>query len=122
MIYIDYKDQRSICQQISQRIKELIICGAYEEGRQLPSVRELSISLAVNPNTVQKSYSILESQGYIYSVKGKGCFVSPPPDETNSDKIKDLLSALDAITKELKFRGADKGNIISVIDDIYKEG
>ena len=117
MLHIDYKDQRSICQQISQGIKELIICGAYEENQQLPSVRELSISLAVNPNTVQKAYGILENEGYIYSVKGKGCFVARDKDIKDESKINDLLASLESTVRELKYLNVSSEKIISIIND-----
>ena len=55
MIKIDYKDSRSLHMQIEDGIKELIINKVFTENQQLPSVRELSIELTVNPNTVQKA-------------------------------------------------------------------
>ena len=76
MLNIDYKDPRSIYEQIVAGIKEYIVKGVYGEDEQLPSVREMSVSLTVNPNTVQKAYRELEREGYIYTVKGRGCFVA----------------------------------------------
>ena len=69
MIKLDYMDSRSLHEQIKDGIKSLIINKILLEDEQLPSVRELSISLTVNPNTVQKAYKELESEGFIYSVK-----------------------------------------------------
>ena len=76
MISLDYRDSKSIYEQIVMGFRELIINGILKPDEQLPSVRELSISLTVNPNTVQKAYKQLETDGYIYSIKGKGNFVS----------------------------------------------
>lgn len=45
-----------------------------QPGEKLPSVRELAVSLAINPNTIQRAYHELESEGYIVSVPGKGSF------------------------------------------------
>ena len=79
MIKPDYKSGKPLHEQITQGIKELIISGALKKDEQLPSVRELSVSLTVNPNTVQRSYRTLEAEGIIYSVRGKGNFVSESP-------------------------------------------
>lgn len=76
MIYIDYKDRRPIYEQIVERFQMLIIKGVLEADSQMPSVRELATTLAVNPNTVQKAYAILEQNGFIYPVRGRGNFVT----------------------------------------------
>ena len=79
MINIDYRDPRSVHEQIESGFRDLIVKGILLADEQLPSVRELSVTLTVNPNTVQKAYTGLELDGYIYSVKGKGNFVSYIP-------------------------------------------
>ena len=76
MIVIDYKDTRPIYEQIVERFKILILKGAMQADEQMPSVRGLAMELSINPNTIQRAYSELERQGYIYTVKGKGNFVS----------------------------------------------
>ena len=76
MIVIDYQDRRPIYEQIVEKFQMLILKGVLEQGEQMPSVRKLAMDLAINPNTIQKAYSMLEQQGYIYPVKGRGNFVS----------------------------------------------
>ncbi len=76
MILIDYKDTRPIYEQIVERYKTLILKGALQPDEQLPSVRNLAMELSINPNTIQKAYTELERQGFIYTVKGRGNFVS----------------------------------------------
>ena len=76
MITIDYQDRRPIYEQIVERIELLIVKGVYEGDSQLPSVRQMAADLSINPNTIQKAYAILEKDGYIYSDKGRGHFVS----------------------------------------------
>lgn len=121
MLNIDYKDSRSIYEQIVAGIKELIVNNVYCQNQQLPSVRELSISLTVNPNTVQKAYKQLESDGYIYSVKGKGCFISPPSEIKDDSKINELYENLISTVKELKYLDVEKDSIFTIINNIYKE-
>lgn len=76
MILIDYKDTRPIYEQIEERFKMLILKGAMSADEQMPSVRSLAMELSINPNTIQKAYAELERQGFIYTVKGRGNFVS----------------------------------------------
>ena len=76
MIAIDYQDRRPLYEQIAQRFQELILRGILEPGAQMPSVRKLAVELSINPNTIQRAFALLEQQGYIYAVKGKGNFVA----------------------------------------------
>ena len=76
MILIDYKDRRPIYEQVIDRFQQIILCGILAPGDAMPSVRNLAMELSINPNTIQRAYQELERKGYIYSVKGKGSFVS----------------------------------------------
>lgn len=76
MILIDYWDRRPIYEQIVDRFQLLILKDVLKEDEQMPPVRKLAAQMAVNPNTIQKAYRILEQQGYIYPIKGKGNFVA----------------------------------------------
>lgn len=76
MIIIDYRDRRPIYEQIVERFQMMILKGILEPDAQMPSVRKLATDLAINPNTIQKAYAILEQDGFIYPVKGKGNFVA----------------------------------------------
>lgn len=121
MLQLDFGDHRPLYEQIKDKLKDLIISGALRENDKIPSVRELAASLAINPNTIQKAYKDLESEGYIYSQKAKGSFVSPreiTADEADTDSLEDsLISAV----RELKFLGKDKTEILEIIEKIYKE-
>ena len=76
MVHLDYRDVRPIYSQIIAGFKEQITSGVLQTGDRLPSVRELAQELAINPNTIQRSYRALEAEGWIVTVPGKGCFVS----------------------------------------------
>ena len=76
MILIDYKDRRPIYEQVIEKFQQMILCGALESDSPMPSVRSLAMELSLNPNTIQRAYQELERQGYIYTLKGKGSFVS----------------------------------------------
>ena len=72
-----YNDKRPIYEQIVDYFKEMILKGVYTTDMQLPSVRSLAVENSINPNTIQKAYTELERQNFIYSVKGRGSFVAP---------------------------------------------
>ena len=76
MLQLDLKSRKSIYEQVMDQLKEQIMTGQMATGEKLPSVRELSKSIAVNPNTVQKAYRELERQGYVYTTSGVGTFVA----------------------------------------------
>ena len=120
MIKLDYKNDKPLHEQISYGIKELIISGVLKTDEQLPSVRELSVSLTVNPNTVQRAYRTLETDGIIYSVRGKGNFVSKI-ETVNSSQINAFYTALESTVKELCYLGEDEKNILNVVKNIYIE-
>ena len=75
-ISIDFRNRKPIYEQIVDRFETLIVNGVLDADTQLPSVRALAVELSINPNTIQKAYSLLEQNGYIYPVKGRGNFVS----------------------------------------------
>ena len=121
MIKLDYKDSRSLYEQIEEGIKALIINKIMEENEQLPSVRELSISLTVNPNTVQRAYKQLETDGFIYSIKGKGNFVAPVKGFKDQQKISELYESLKTEIKELLYLGETEEEIYGFINKIKGE-
>lgn len=84
LIELDYKDRRPIYEQVTEKLASMMMLGVLEENSQLPSVRSMAVALSINPNTIQRAYAELERQGYIYSVKGKGSFV------TDTSKMKEF--------------------------------
>ena len=76
MFQLDLKSRKSIYEQVVDNVKELIITGVLKAESKLPSVRELSRTLTVNPNTIQKAYRELEHQGFIYGFRlAMGLFI-----------------------------------------------
>lgn len=98
MVHLDYRDVRPIYAQIIDSFKEQITAGILRTGDRLPSVRELAADLAINPNTIQRSYRALETEGWIVTVPGKGCFVSANGNCQEQEKKKLLAVFDDACT------------------------
>lgn len=75
-IIINNSSMQPIYEQAVVQIKGLIIDGQLKEGESLPSVRSLAKELRVSALTVKKSYDVLEQEGFIITVHGKGSFVA----------------------------------------------
>ena len=75
---LNYHDPRPIYEQLVDTFEKLILQGAIAPDQKMPTIRETAARYSVNPNTVQKVFAILESDGYIYTVKGRGCFATDP--------------------------------------------
>ena len=84
MIILDYRDTKPLYEQIVDKFQMLILSGALEPNSRMPSVRSLAVELSINPNTIQRAYSELERNGFLYTVKGKGNYVA------YSDSLKDV--------------------------------
>ena len=102
MIQLNYRDTRPFYQQIKDNVRQLVVSGALKKDEKLPSVRELAASLAINPNTIQRAYRELESEGYIYTLSGKGTFVAEV-DQTNQLRQQELRPKFDKIVSELLY-------------------
>ena len=76
MFNIDLQSRIPIYEQLYKKVVELIMRGELKPGDKLPSVRELAKSLGVNPNTVSKAFQLLERDKFIYSLVGRGSFIS----------------------------------------------
>lgn len=121
MFQLDLKSRRSIYEQIIDNIKEQIIAGLLQPEDKLPSVRELSRMLTVNPNTIQKAYRELERQNYLYTVSGLGCFVCPPDRRTiDRSQIEHITETLEASLKELFYLGMSAEEIRSLLDRLLE--
>ena len=92
-----------------------------ESGEQLPSVRQLAMELSVNPNTIQKAYQILESSGIIYSVKGKGSFIS---DDAAADTAVIMSAKKDfkAAVKAAAELGLRKSELVDIVIEVCEKG
>ncbi|HJA64981.1 GntR family transcriptional regulator [Lachnoclostridium sp. An169] len=84
-------DDRPIYLQLMERIQHDIISGVYKPGDKIPSVRDLALDAAVNPNTMQKALSELERAGLVYSQRTSGRFITE--DEKMIKKMKMELAS-----------------------------
>ena len=97
-------------------MKKAVLSGFLIGDELLPSVRSLALELAINPNTIQKAYTELERQGIIYSVPGKGNFVSSNISEIESQHKEGLKTRIREIISEAIRSGIGKDEIFSIIE------
>ena len=117
MLRLDYRDPRSIDQQLRDGLRRLIVSGAIADGEKLPSVRALASQLAINPNTIQRAYSELESEGYAASVPGKGSFAVRRERAEDDGRRLALTETLRETLRELRTLGMS----CAELDAIYRE-
>ncbi|MDB1953646.1 GntR family transcriptional regulator [Clostridium tertium] len=122
MIIIDSKSSTPIYEQITIGIKELILKNVIKSGDKLPSVRELSTILTINPNTVSKAYMELEKQNIVESIKGKGTFITSDYRKTVSEeKISKLILDFKRLILEANYLGLEENDLILLLDEGFKE-
>lgn len=107
--------KQSVYLQIIDDVKRKIDLGLLQENERLLSCRELALQMGVNPNTVQRAYSVLEAEGYIYTIQKKGVYVSARDKTDYRERVarEKLL--------ELKNAGIGRRTLESMIDELYGE-
>ena len=119
MITVDYRDRRPIYQQLIDKIEALIAGGFLSADSQLPSVRQLAVELAINPNTIQRAYAELESRGAIYSVAGRGSFVCSSTAELTRIKQDELREKLAATVNSAQELGMTEADFIRQVQELW---
>ena len=120
MITIDKQSRVPAYEQIKNQLMTLILVGTYEPHCKLPSIRSVASDSGVNINTVKKAFADLESYGIIYTVPGKGCFVSEKAFSNNTVKQNAICDLKEAIKTAIA-KGITKDEITDLIDDLYEE-
>ena len=108
-------DSRPIYLQLMERIQHDIISGVYQPGDKLPSVRDLALDAAVNPNTMQKALSELERSGLVYSHRASGRFITD--DSSLLKKIKTDLAQeyISGFLGQMRHLGLDDSETLEMI-------
>lgn len=120
MILLDYRDKRPIYEQVVEKLERLIASGGLEPLTKMPSVRSLAMELSVNPNTIQRAYAQLETDGYLYTVSGRGSFVTAESDWRESRQGK-ILEEWQAAVRKAKEAGLSQELLLEQLRRIYQE-
>ncbi|MCD8053788.1 MAG: GntR family transcriptional regulator [Lachnospiraceae bacterium] len=122
MFQIDVMSRKPVYEQLVDQVERFILRGILKSDEQLQSVRSLSADLAVNPNTIQRAYSELDRRGVVYSVPGRGCFVSETAVQRIGDRKRSHLDAFTEEVHELALAGVEKEVVIQCVEEAYEEG
>ena len=123
-VMIDLRSRIPIYEQIINNIKEQALSGSLKPDEQIPSIRQLTRELGINPNTIHKAYAELERQGVIYSLAGRGAFVSSDSEmkKLADAKRAELLSDIEKSVTGAKKLEVQKSDVINIVDKIYAGG
>lgn len=107
-----------IYRQVAGQIREAIARGRLTPGSRLPSVRELSKTLVVNPNTIARAYTDLEHEGVLHTRPGLGVFVAAPgSDLTKTARKKRLVERIDTLLTEAVHFDFTQSETLGLIED-----
>ena len=120
MFQIDSFSRIPVYEQIINQLEHFILTGILTADTQIPSVRNLSVTLSINPNTIQKAYAELDRKGIIYSVPGRGCFITKEAKDILSNQKIGQLDNLRELVSELKLAGLPKESVINTVEEVYK--
>ncbi|AWG44311.1 hypothetical protein BEH_26360 (plasmid) [Priestia filamentosa] len=112
------KEKMLLYEQIAQYIKEEIINEKYRIDQPLPSLRYLSHHLNVNIGTVQNAYNLLERQGYVQAIQGKGIFINNTEGKDTYPRKKEIILELKEAVHESLYLGIKKHELLSLLDKI----
>ena len=119
MLLIDKLSGKPVYEQVIDGVEKNILMGIYPPGSVLPSLRELSVSLGINPNTIQKSYAELIRRGIIIPSPGSGTFVAPDAVARIRKAAEEKLHALAELVSELALAGIPESEVQDIIRTVY---
>lgn len=121
MILLDYRDKRPIYEQVVEKLERLIVSGGLEPLTRMPSVRSLAMELSVNPNTIQRAYAQLEQDGYLYTVSGRGSFVTAESDWRENRQGR-ILQEWKNVTQQAREAGVPMERLKEELGRAYESG
>ncbi|RSL30130.1 GntR family transcriptional regulator [Salibacterium salarium] len=122
MFELDVRSRKPIYEQLIDNIKELIVTKVLKPDEKLPSVRNVSKDLTINPNTIQKAYRELEREGYLYSASRKGYFVAPIDWISNEGKLDEVKQKFQPLLREALYFGLTKEEWLQWFEEAKAEG
>jgi len=120
MIVVNGQSSTPIYQQIIEQILAQIASGILIHDDPLPGIRTMAKDLGINPNTVVKAYTELERDGFVYSLVGKGYYVSEAKKD-HSELTAQKLSEIRKSIEYVKHFGVTEHILVDMIKTIYKE-
>ena len=116
-----FRNDSPIYTQLTQRLTQAIVAGEFRPGERLPSVRELAVEAGVNPNTVQRAFAELEREGYLYSQRTTGRYVTEDRQKLSSLRIGLGRKYIKELFDRLSGLGLSTDDIVRACDAYAKE-
>ena len=121
-LYIDNRSGAPIYDQIYSQIKDAILSGQVTEGEALPSIRALAKDLRISVITTKRAYDELESEGFIYTLPGKGCFVAERSTELlREENLKKIEEHIEQILQLAASCNLSKNDILEMVNFSLEE-
>ena len=118
MIKVDTSSFVPIYEQIKKELKKEVFMGDLKPNDPLPSIRDLATELLVNPNTVARAYRELERDGFIYTRKGKGCYISDDSTKLMIEERNSILTqSFDEVIQDAKKFGLNPEEIKKIFEE-----
>lgn len=114
----DTASRLPIYRQLVEQVRRGVATGRLRPGERLPSVRQLSRELVVNPNTVARAYSELERDGVLHTRQGLGAFVAEPSVDTTKKSRRDrLIGCLDELLTDAVHLGFTREELLALVHE-----
>ncbi len=120
MLILNSSDRRSVCQQMKEELRRMVLIGAVRPGETLPGVRELSTRWAINPKTIQQAYQKLADEGYVMVTQGQPPVVLDI--RSSGGRKADLLRQLDGAAAELIWMGMTVEQLSQRLVEVWRGG
>ena len=115
---LDYASRIPIYEQIVNEIERYVAIRILQPHEQMPSIREMALELGINPNTVKKAYTELESRGIIMSMSTKGTYIADNIEVVIENKINNEIDKIKELIDNLSKLGVTKDEILSRIGEV----
>lgn len=119
MFTIDKMSRTPIYEQLIAQFEYCILSGDIGADGQLPSVRYLSQSLNINPNTLQRAYAEIERKGLCYTVPGNGRYISKDALERLKRQASEKTGEFRSLVEELKCHGVKEQTLLDIVNNVY---
>lgn len=118
---MEFNENLPIYVQIMDLLKSKISSGELNMGSQLPSVREMSKKMKVNPNTIQRTYQELERENLVFTQRGMGTFITKDIELIESLKYSTARELMMNYIKDMRSLGYENENIIEMLKDFINK-
>ncbi|MCL1995466.1 MAG: GntR family transcriptional regulator [Defluviitaleaceae bacterium] len=114
---MNFNDNTPIFSQVMAYIKAQVAVGYFETGQKIPSIREMSQKLKINPNTVSRAYQELERQGITVTQRGLGVFVAENVGQNLKEEI--ARGHTEQFAKEMATLGFSEAETVEVLQNYF---